>query len=144
MNKISTQQKIDEICQQLEDIFKPINTTLCPVCPHPFPPPPARRMSDSVTGIRGCCTNCAICGWGGYHYNEKFSTLRHEFKFDKNTGFFDDNKKCCSLPRAKRSLTCLEFVCNEGRKMLGEYKIDLVHILVSNLDHLRSKLEKEK
>jgi hypothetical protein len=104
--------RIIRICDELETIFQPINSTICANCPNPISPfTDTPNNNESVRPkINGCCTNCASTG--GYWYkNYVINYLKKRFGFDNKFGFFDDTKKCCILPRANRSSTCLGYRC---------------------------------
>lgn len=126
MNKIA-EKSIKKYCDELETIFASINAEVCSKC---------------STEDGGCCKNCKenngyfkhelFYNWdrtrGKYHIDmccnngiydalrwhlfEEINQLKKEYVFDEQDGFLDKEKKCCRLPRWKRSITCLAYVCS--------------------------------
>jgi len=85
------EKKIDILCKELDDLFTPFNETICKGCTH------------------CCCNHCS--GNGAYLLTNKLNELREEYPFDSETGFLTPTG--CALPRQKRSMVCLHYICGD-------------------------------
>jgi hypothetical protein len=117
MNK-KDRQKHYWLVEYLGYVFENINKNLCSNCPRANfrYASNARFRGDFCSKETGCCTNCArtdgyFKDWDEDFNDKKYKQLKKEFKFDKENGFFDIVNHECKLPREKRSICCLCYIC---------------------------------
>ena len=118
--------KLKQATDRLGEIFDPINSQVCSKC---------------TKGERGCCVDC----WQRYgHF--KFGKSREEgkkdiaklaelYKFKIFDGFW--SKEGCSLPREKRSVTCLEHRCSTVSELLKPGEEDEIYKLIKTIRNCR-------
>jgi len=83
-------------------IFNSKNKKICSVC----------DIYIDGNNKPGCCAGCFKRD--GYYENtseEILTSFKKDFGFSKKTGFFDDIKKTCKIPRELRSFICLKYYC---------------------------------
>jgi hypothetical protein len=96
---------IPECSKNLSVIFDKMNKDLCSEC------------------IGNCCKQCNINN--GHFTHPKYYTthlslekMKEKYKFSKRFGFFNDNKKQCTLSRELRSSVCLNYTCEKMNKII--------------------------
>lgn len=94
-------RQLAELCHKLFD-----HLTVCSDCAN------VEDNPDLCSKARGCCTRCGKTK-GYYSHAEKwFLHPEERFHPDPEYGYFDPAAKCCRIPRAYRSTTCLEYFCD--------------------------------
>lgn len=120
-------EMLDSLSTAIENLFAKDNSTRCTKCP-------ANR--SWMTPERGCCACCASNN--GYLHNSadsyeegerQLAEIKQTFGFSKKEGFFDAAYNRCSLPRARRSQTCLGFTCNSKLQPISSYIAKAIALL---------------
>lgn len=107
-DRVIGKELLKECAVIIESVFKEANIKICSACP---------SNSSVFGGIKvGCCCGCS--GASGHFdthdksAHRKIRALKAQYNFDEKIfGFFDPIKKCCGLPREKRSFVCTRFAC---------------------------------
>jgi len=94
---------MDIVCQWLEDTFSSVDT--CKKCPNEY------------WKKEGCCRKCAE-EKGYFRFSERHWFEKNEHLFNKDTGFFDKERKTCILPRKERSHGCQMYRCGHFAQAL--------------------------
>lgn len=127
---------IGRISTSLSNLFLKQNTEQCPKCKSGY------HMVRKRKEYRGCCTNCGsqngfyfencLTGLSAKEHETQLKNIKKAFGFTRSRGFFEDGVGCC-LPRARRSITCLRYTCNDELRRIS-------HGLVEGIFYIRTSL----
>lgn len=82
-----------------------------------------------------CC--CNECGWAvGYLRQLRTSDIdMYAEKWDNERGF-NGKEGGCSLPREKRALTCLYYLCEDAQKNVSEFELNVLYMIGTFKEYL--------
>lgn len=124
-----------KLSNELEEIF---NVGLCNNCPS------VKHEKCGWSDNRGCCSFCGIHKGFFIHTYKRAKIIRTIFKFDKEYGFFDAEKKCCKLPWHMRSNQCLSYMCEDLANTIGDINCTRVYKIVDRIYDIKTNLGIER
>ena len=106
----------------------------------------AREVDRIESKEAGCCSKCEDFYWRvnvgtatrGKQLRKQLRKLKRLYGYDDYYHFFDTEKKCCKLPRHKRSSTCLSW--GLGCLFGQDYdKIERIQKIVRTIESIKYK-----
>ena len=93
----------DHLIHLNERQFENVNREICSHCG-------SKEWEEGQKQHSGCCVRCG--GNNGYHNGTLHNTVKDNFLYTKEHGYFDRKHMHCGLPRHIRSVTCLGYACD--------------------------------
>ena len=117
-------KRIKKLSIELGNLMDSRNSKVCSDCKHAYSAGmgtkrrvriktvlEARKLDRIASKEAGCCSVCSE--WYFKHLDEdnykQYEKLKRLYNYDEFYHFFDTDKKCCTLPRHKRPITCLSW-----------------------------------